>query len=129
MTQDTDTTSRSFHFSLPVTMLVVGVLLIGASFLPLGSWAARSQWSLEDAASYDRVSNAYKKSAYESPNRKGLSQAEWDAERDRMRQQMEALQQRLERAKSQPRRWSNYLLGIGSLLTAAGFYANSNRHS
>ena len=110
-------------------MLIVGIMLIGASFLPLGHWAARAQWSLEDTAAYDRISNAYKRSAYESPDRKGLSQAEWDAERERMREQMEALQQRLERAKRQPKRWSRYLLGIGSLLTAAGFYTGSHRQS
>ena len=129
MTQDTDKPSFSLRFSLPMTMLAVGVLLIGASFLPLGNWAARAQWSVEDTAAYDRVSSAYKQSAYESPARKGLSQVEWDAERDRMRQQMEALQQKLDRAKSQPQRWSRYLLGIGALLTAAGFYANAQRHS
>ncbi|MGI9427119.1 MAG: hypothetical protein ACR2NM_00560 [Bythopirellula sp.] len=127
LAQDTDRPSLSFSFSLPVAMLTVGVLLIGASFLPVGNWVARSQWSREDTAAYDRVSMAYKKSAYESPVRKGLSQAEWDAQRDRMRQQMESLQQKLDGAKRQPQRWSRYLLGIGSLLTAAGFYANLKR--
>jgi len=116
-------------FSLPVAILVVGVLLIGASFLPLGSWAARSQWSLDDSSAYDRVSNRYKQSAYETPARRGLSQDEWDAEREKMRRQMEALQQKLERAKGQPQLWSRTLLGIGSLLTAVGFYANATRRS
>jgi hypothetical protein len=129
MTKDSDTSSLSLRFSLPVAMLVVGVLLISASFVPLGSWAARSQWSLEDTAAYDRVSKAYKESAYESPVRSGLSQAEWKAQRDRMRQQMDSLNQKLDRAKRQPQRWSRYLLGIGSLLTAAGFYANSKQQS
>jgi len=113
--------------SLSVAMLVVGVLLIGASFLPLGSWAARSQWSLNDSAAYDRVSNEYKQSAYETPTRRGLSQAEWDAERDKMRRQMVTLNQKLERVKGQPQRWSRALLGVGSLLTAVGFYANATR--
>jgi len=118
-----------FSFSLPVAMLVVGVLMIGASFLPLGNWAARSQWTPEDSAVYDRVSGEYKLSAYQSPARAGLSQAEWDSQRDKMKQQMQALQQKLDRAKSQPKRWSRYLLAVGCLLAAAGFFANASRRS
>ena len=118
--------SFSFHLSAPVAMMLGGVLFIGASFLPFGKMATRSQWSVEDSAAYDRVSNAYKQSAYEQPTRRGLSQAGWDAQREQMRQQMEGLYQKLERAKSQPRRWKRYLLGIGTLLTAAGFYANAS---
>ena len=118
-------TPLQLGFSLPLAMLVVGVLLIAASFLPLGNWAARSQWTPSDSAAFDRVSNEYKLSAYQEPARAGLNQAEWDAQRDKMKQQMQALQQRLDRAKSQPQRWSRYLLGIGCLLAATGFYANA----
>ena len=110
-------------------MLVGGVLLIAASFLPLGNWAAKSQWTPADSAAYDRVSNEYKLSNYQSPARAGLSQDEWDAQRGRMKQQMQALQHRLDRAKSQPERWGRYLLGVGVLLTAAGFFAHSARQS
>jgi len=46
-----------------------------------------------------------------------------------MREQMATLQQKLERAKSQPKRWSRYLLGAGVLLTATGFFAHSTRQS
>lgn len=116
-------------FSLPVTMLAVGVLMIGISFLPLGDWAAKSQWTAADSASYDRVSNEYKLSAYQSPARSGLSQDEWDAQRDKMKQQMQALQQKLDRAKSQPKLWSRYLLGVGCLLASAGFFANARQQS
>ncbi len=121
--------SPQLSFSLPMTLLVGGVLMIGASFLPLGNWAARSQWTPEDSATYDRVSNEYKLSAYQSPARAGLSQAEWDAQRDKMKLQIQALQQRLDRAKSQPKRWSGYLLGVGCLLVATGFFANVVRRS
>jgi len=114
---------------LPLVMLILGVLLIAASFLPLGKWAAKSQWTTEDSAAFDRVSVEYKRSAYQSPARAGLTESEWKAQRERMQRQLKALQQKLERAKSQPKRWSRYLLGIGSLLTAAGFYANATRQS
>jgi hypothetical protein len=40
-----------------------------------------------------------------------------------MRQQLEVLQQKLQRAKTESGRWSPYLLGAGVLLTAAGFSA------
>ncbi len=119
----------SLSFSLPVAMLIFGVLLIGASFLPFGNWAAQSQWTPADSAAFDRVSNEYKLSAYQSPTRAGLSQAEWDAQRGKMQQQMLSLQHKLERAKGQPQRWSRYLLGVGCLLAIAGFYANATRHS
>lgn len=125
MAPDTDRPSTSISHLLPMAMLVVGVLLIGASFFPIGQSIARSQWSLEDSAAYDRISTTYKDSAYEIPSRRGLTQTEWQAERARMRQQMEALEQKLEQAKSQPQRWSRYLLGFGVVLVLAGFYAHS----
>ncbi len=116
-------------FSLPMSMLLVGVLLIGTSFLPIGKWVAQSQWTSDDSAAFDRVSNEYKRTSYQSSARSGLSQAEWDAQRDKMKQQMLALQHRLDHAKAQPKRWSRYLLGIGALLTAVGFYVNAMRRS
>jgi len=116
-------------FSLPVALLIVGALLIGASLLPIGDWAAKLQWSAEDSADFDRVSNEYKLSNYKSPARSGLSAAEWEAQREKMRQRMQALQKQLEQAKQLPKRWSRYFLGAGSLLTAAGFYAHASRHS
>lgn len=125
MTDDTDKPPFQFSLSLPVALMTLGVLLIGASFLPLGKWAAQSQWTPEDSAAYDRVSQEYKRTTYESPARRGLNQEEWDAQREKMKQQMLALQNRLERAKSQPRLWSRSLLGVGVLLTISGFYANA----
>jgi len=113
-------------FSLSLALLVVGVLLIGASLLPIGEWVAKSRWSTENSAEFDRISNEYKLSNYKSPARAGVSQAEWEAQRGKMQQRMQALQEQLDQAKLQPKRWSRYLLVFGTLLTAAGFYANAN---
>ncbi|MEM8945978.1 MAG: hypothetical protein AAGD11_12450 [Planctomycetota bacterium] len=125
MTDDADKPRIQITFSLPLTLMAIGVVLIGASFLPFGELAARSQWTSEDSAAYDRISQEYKRSSHESPQRRGVNQAEWDAQLAKMKQRMLALENRLERAKSQPQRWSRYLLGVGTLLTAAGFFAGS----
>ncbi len=122
-------TTPQIAFSLPVVMLTGGLLLIGASFLPIGDWLARSQWTPEDAAAFGRISSEYKQAVLESPSRRGLSPAEWDAQRDEMKRRMLAWQAKLDRAKSQPSRWRRNLLGVGVLLTAAGFFTNSSRGS
>lgn len=105
-------------------MIVLGLALISASFFPIGNLAANSQWTAEDSAALDRVSLEYKQANYESPARRGLTPAEHAAQMKKMEQKMRAQEARLERAKSQPKRWSRYLLGIGTLLTLAGFFAN-----
>lgn len=125
MADELNKKSSQFAFSLPIALMIGGILLIAASFFPLGQLAAQAQWTPEDSAAYDRVSQEFKQSAYESPARRGVDAAEWQAQRDKMEQKMRAMQQRLERAKSQPERWSRYLLGTGVLLTVAGFYANA----
>lgn len=124
-----DPTSPSFRsaLTLPLLLLVAGVLLIVASFLPLGNFAAQSQWTSQDAAEFDRLGNEYKKITYQSPARMGLSEAEWEAQRKRIRQQIDAFQQRLDQAKAQPARWSRFLLGAGVLLSVAGAVVQAAR--
>ena len=119
--------AEKLSFSLPVVMLLLGLLMIAASFFPVGNWAAQSQWTRAQSEAYDRVSVEYKRSNYQSAARLGISEAERVAQREKMKQQLDALQTKLDRAKSQPQLWSRYLLGIGSLLTAAGFLAHSSR--
>lgn len=114
-----------FNLSLPIALMSVGILLIGASFLPIGKLAAQSQWTTEDSAAYDRVSKEYKSTTYDSHVKHGVSAEEWQEQRENMKQQMRAYEGKLERAKSQPQRWRSYLLGIGVLMTAAGFYVNA----
>lgn len=121
--------STSHSISLPMALLIAGLLLIAASFTPIGDWAAQSQWSAEDSARFDRVSNEYKRSAYQAPARRGRTPDEWEAEREQMRQQMEQLQSQLNWARDQPKLWSRSLLGVGALLSVAGFVAHSKRNS
>ncbi len=120
---------RFGRISLPTTCLAVGMLLIAASFLPVGSWVAQSQWTRDDSAAFARVGSEYKRFTLESPARRGLSQAERDAQVAKMEQRMQALQAKLDRAKSQPKRWSRYLLGCGVVFIAVGFFGGSSRES
>lgn len=110
---------------MPVVLIALGVLLIGCSFLPIGQLAARSQWTPADSAAFDKISREYKFSTFDSHVRRGLSEEAWQAEREKMKRQMLALQNKLEGAKSQPALWSRYLLGAGVLLSLAGFYLSS----
>ena len=106
-------------------LMAVGVVLIGTSFLPIGQLAARSQWTPDDSAAFDKISKEYKFSTFDSHERRGLSEAEWEAEREKMKRQMLAFQSKLEQAKAQPKLWGRYLLGAGVALSLVGFYLNS----
>lgn len=114
-----------FAISFPVALIALGVILIGVSFLPIGQLAARSQWTPEDSAAFDKISKEYKFSTFDSHERRGLSKEEWQAEREKMKRQMLALQNKLEQAKAQPELWSRYLLGAGVVFSLTGFYLNS----
>ena len=129
MTHESPQPSFQRSLSLPIASLAAGVLLVGASFLPLGNWVAQSQWTPADSAALDRISYEYKQSVYQSADRAGVSESEWEAQREQMQLRMQALQNKLDRAKSQPERWRNYLMGIGILLTAIGFIAHTARRS
>jgi len=115
--------------TLPAALALLGSLLIVASLLPIGDWAAKSQWTPEDSAAYDRVSTEYKRSNYQSAARLGISETEQQAQREKMKSQLDAMRTRLDRARDQPQRWSRYLLWTGVLLTATGFFAHSIRQS
>ncbi len=129
MVGERETSSLQLRFSLPVALMIVGILLIGASFLPIGKVVAEAQWTTEDSAAYDRVSREYKFSTFDTHVQHGVSEQEWQSQRDRMKQRMRAYEEKLERAKSQPQLWSRYLMGIGVLVTAAGFYVSKNSAS
>ena len=107
-------------FSLDVVLLGLGVLVIVASFFPIGNLAAQSLWTKENSAAYDKVTQQYKRSTYQSADRTGLSEEEWQAQRVRMKQQIDAMNVRLKRARNQPKLWSQYLLWAGALLVAGG---------
>ncbi len=129
MAGEPDKPSIEFRFSLPVALVVLGILLIGASFLPIGDLVARSQWTSEDSTAFDRISKEYKRATYDARAQSAVTEQEWEAQREKMRARMQAFEDKLARAKSQPRLWSRYLLGIGVLMTAAGFYMSTNPKS
>ena len=105
---------------LPTALLFAGVLLIAASFMPIGRFASQSLWTAENSAEYDRVTQEYKRSTYQTDARSGHSEQENLARRERMKQQIDAMREELEHAKSQPERWSHYFLWAGALLSVAG---------
>ncbi len=120
MTQLQKNSQRQPHSWLPIVSLIAGALLIAASFFPIGRFASQSLWTVENSAKYDRVTQEYKRSAYQNPARTGLSKKENEARRERMKQQIDVMKERLEYAKNQPELWSRYFLWAGILLAAAG---------
>jgi len=125
MTDDSDA-RRSL---MCVLLIAVGIGLIVASWTPIGRVASRAMWTHEDSAIYSKLRQQLHRATYQSPARAGITEAELKSQQEKMKLHAEAMRRKLDRARQQPRRSSRYLLGVGSLLTAAGFYANATRHS
>jgi outer membrane usher protein FimD/PapC len=104
----------------PLVLLGLGILLITSSFFPIGNLAAKSQWSKADSATYDKVTQEYKRSNYQSAARSGLSKEEKISQSERMKKQIDAMNVRLEHARNQPKYWSQSMLWAGAVLVAAG---------
>ena len=107
---------------LPPALLLLGILLVALSFLPIGSRFAESQWTPEDSAHYDKITQEYKRSQYDTAARSGLSEEEWSSQRQRMKQEIDAMNQKLTRARAQPDFWSTLLLWSGAAFAAVGFF-------
>ena len=120
MVETQKNTPDKVSLSIPMVLLGLGILLIAGSYLPIGQFVAQSQWSREDSAAYDKVSQRYKRSNYQLAARAGVSEEEWQSQRKNMKLQMDAKNERLAKAKSQPRMWSQGMLWIGALLAAGG---------
>lgn len=109
--------------------MVLGVLLILASFFPIGDLVAKSQWTREDSATYDKIATQYKRSAYQPAARQGLSEAELAKQRKKMERRLQAMEQQLQRAREQPKRWSRYLLWGGVAVLAIGLAFNARQRA
>jgi hypothetical protein len=105
---------------LCVLLIALGIGLIIASWTPIGHIASRAMWTNEDAAAYSKLRQQLHGNAYKSPARAGLSETEMNARQERMEAYAATMRLKLERARQQPRRWSQGLLWSGVLLTAIG---------
>ena len=101
-------------------LIALGIALITASWTPIGRVASRAMWTNEDAAAYSKLRQQSHHAAYQFPPRAGITEAQMKAQQERLKIQAEAMREKLEHARQQPRRWSQYLLWSGALLTAIG---------
>jgi len=101
-------------------LVALGAVLIIASWTPLGRDASQAIWTNEDSAAYSRLRQEYHHTAYQSPERAGISAAEQEARQKKLKIQTDAMRKKLQHARQQPQRWSRYLLWSGALLAAAG---------
>jgi len=121
ITNKADSRKKRLRFlSFPLGTILAGVLLILSSLLPLGNLATRSQWTDKDAEDFALLSEKYHQSAYQSPERTGVTAEQMDIRHGKLKNSFDAMHKKLERVRSQPRRWSQYLLWSGALLTALG---------
>jgi len=121
MTDDIETANSDARRSLASVLLIaLGIGLIIASWTPIGRVASRAMWTHEDSAAYSKLRQQLHRGAYQSPTRAGISEAEMKIQQERMEIRAEAMREKLENARSQPRRWSQYLLWSGVLLAAFG---------
>jgi len=111
---------RLRFLSIPLGAILVGVLLILSSLLPLGDLATRSQWTDKDAENFALLSEQYHRSAHQAPGRTGLDAEQMDLQHGKLKSSFEAMHKKLEHARQQPQRWSQYLLWSGALLAALG---------
>jgi len=107
-------------FALPVVAITLGAALVGASLSPIANFAGRGLWNDEDAAAYVRISGEFHRSLNQSPELAGLTEAERNAQREHLQSEFDALHDKLQYAREQPKLWSRYLLWSGLLLTVLG---------
>ncbi len=103
-----------------VLLIMIGTALILASWIPIGHVASRSIWTHEDSAAYSELRQELHRTAYQSPARAGITEAQMKTQREKMKNKAEAMRKKLEHARQQPRQWSQYLLWSGALLVALG---------
>lgn len=115
-----DSEAKFSKDSLPLVLIVLGMVLIGCSFLPVGDFRKEQLWTAEDAAKLSALREKYHETSYATPERLGLSKEELAEQRKRMKQSIESSTQRLENARNQTALWSRYLLWSGVLATAVG---------
>jgi len=113
--------------AFPLVLVALGAVLIAASFFPVGYLASEVLWTDADSAAYDRLTTQYKRSAYQTAARAGVTDDEWQAQRERMKQKLDAMNAKLEQARSQPKLWSRCFFLSGALLTASGTIWHRNR--
>lgn len=104
-----------------ILLIAFGVVLIIASWMPLGRVASQAMWTSEDSAAYSKIRQQSHRTAYQSPTRTGNTKAQRKAQQERLKDQAEAMRKKLERARQQPQLWSQYLLWSGTLFTVCGF--------
>jgi hypothetical protein len=98
----------------------IGTLLIVGSLLPLGSIASQSQWTEQDSTVYDRISLEYKRAAFQDAGRLGLTEQEQAARVEKLKSAVDAMQQKLKRARQQGSVWSRRLWWLGIATTGIG---------
>jgi hypothetical protein len=91
----------------------IGTLSIVGSLLPLGSTAVQFQWTEQDSTAFDRISFEYKKAAMQDAGRLGLTEQEQAARVEKLKSAVDAMQQKLKRARQQGTVWSRRLWWLG----------------
>lgn len=112
---------------LDLLVLLLGVLMIGGSFVPLGKQASESMWTEQIAAEYSDIRREYHRSLYQPPARSGISEDEQHDQQEQLKARFDALTAQLAEAQNRPRLWRQILLGGGVLLTALGAYFSSRQ--
>lgn len=103
-----------------ILLIIIGIVLIIASWAPIGHVVSRAMWTREDSASYSELRQQIHGSAYQSTARTQVTEAQTEVQPERLRIQAEAMRKKLEHARQQSLLWSEYSLWSGSLLTAIG---------
>ncbi len=97
-----------------------GLLCIAAALLfPTKSLQQRG-WTEEDASKLARLSSEYHRSNYRSPAEMGLTEQQYDKQREQLLRSTEALDQKLQDAIEGPKNLKSLLLWIGVALAIGG---------
>lgn len=119
-----DKHSQVTHRNVPTGLLVVGILLLLVSWTPIGKVATDAAWAPEDAKVYGRLVQENHSLNYQSAAQSGLTEEEFAVHRKKVQDNLEAMIDKLEYAKSRPTVWSHYLFWTGTVLAALGALAH-----
>ncbi len=104
---------------IPPLLLILGVVLVLASFLPLSGLSKR-QWTIEDSQAFSQVTRELHAATVEQSESMARTPEELARYHKNLNTEFQKLNKKLEQAQNEPQRWSQILLWTGATLAAVG---------
>lgn len=103
-------------------LLVLGILLIIASWTPICQVATNAVWDREDTIAYGELVQENHRLAYQAVERSGLTEEQLEAKRKKVKDALATKTQELKYAKTRSELWSRIFFLTGSMFAAIGAF-------